>query len=199
MYLNEVDSRVLLAWLASTSEIGFLVPDGASRWKAVREISGPPDHPLNVWHVPSGPLPLLGERREDPAGQIDSPWEGWFERRPGTDTRLPYFGAGHPGVFTLTFRLQSKRTWEGHKSIRQPSNAVGLSSAGWIGNRYRMIGNAAKPETETFWKKLRKFVASQATKIPRVGPLEGPYSEVFAFRSVLTEIQNGRPRAANPE
>jgi len=198
MYVNDVDSRALLTWLANSSEIGFLVPDGARRWKAVREISGPPNYPFHVWHVPSGPLPLLGERRGDPDELINSPWDGWLERRPGADTRMPYFGAGHPGVLTVTFCLESKRAWEGYKSTPKPPNAVGLSTVQWTGNHYRIIGNPSKPETEKFWKRLRRFVASQSTKIPRTGPLEGPNSEVFAFRSVFKEIQEGRARAANP-
>src|ERR1700683_2356509 len=115
MSLNDLDARTLLTWLTNSSEIGFLVSHGARRWKAVREISVPPDYPLNVWPVPSGPLPLLSERRGNPSEQINSPWEGWFERRPGADARLPYFGAGHPGVLTVTFCLEIKRARDGHE------------------------------------------------------------------------------------
>ncbi len=74
-----------------------------------------------------------------------------------------------------------------------------MSSIGWIGNRYKIIGSAAKPETERFWKKLRKFVAAHATQIPREGALDGPGREIYAFPSALDEIRNGRGRAPNPE
>lgn len=85
-----------------------------------------------------------------------------------------------------------------HARSQQAPSAIGLSSVGWIGNRYKIIGNAAKPETERFWKMLRKFVASQATQIPRAGSLDGPDREIYAFPSALDEIRNGRARAANP-
>ena len=198
MYLNNVDAGVLLAWLSSTLEIGFLISDGPRRWKAMPQFSEPPDFPFYIWHVPSGPLPLLGADRGDAPEYIDSPWNGWFEPQPGADIRLPWLGPAYPGVFTATFCLKSKRTWDGYKSAREPSDAIGLSSFQWIGNRYRIIGSPAKPETERFWKRLRRFVASQSVKIPRVGPLGGPNSEVYAFRSAFEEIQNGRARAANP-
>ena len=164
----------------------------------MREMRDPPERPFHIWHAPSGPLPLLSERRGTPAEQIISPWDGWAERRPGADRRLPYFGAGHPGVMKVTLCLTSERPWEGMKSTPQPSSAVGLSTVEWIGNHYRIIGDPAKPETEKFWKRLRRFVGSKSIKIPRVGPLDGPQPDVYAFPSALREIQNGRVRAANP-
>ncbi len=77
-----------------------------NRWIAVPRLETLPDGRYTLWHVPSGPLPLLygnqpGQRgpacehphvgramtlaqalgRED--GIIEDPWSGWVERNPG--------------------------------------------------------------------------------------------------------------------
>ena len=89
------------------------------------------------------------------------------------------------------------------RALRQPKHnrkARGDRSViQWIGNHYKMIGNAAKPETEKFWKRLRRFIASNSTRIPGSGVVDGPFPEIYAFKSALEEIQNGRARAANPD
>lgn len=133
-----------------------------------------------------------GPRHNDPLEQVVSPWEGWREKRPGADTSKPYFGAGHPGVMWLNVRCVSR-------SITEKPGAIGMSVIQWIGNHYKMIGNAAKPETEKFWKRLRRFIASNSTRIPGAGAVDGPFPEIYAFKSALEEIQNGRARAANPD
>jgi len=199
MYINEEDARVVLAWLGQSSEIGFLVQNGIGRWKAVRELDQLPSVAVEMWHVPSGPLPLLGEGRDEPVLEVMSPWSGWTERRAGADARRPYFGPGWPGIMTLNIHLVSHRTKVEQTSSREAQRAIGLSGVEWVGNHYKIIGTAAKPETEKFWKKLRRFVASRATRVPRFGPIDGPNPEIYTFPSALAEIRNGRGRAANPE
>ena len=201
-YANPEDARLLLNWLEQTREIGFLVDDGPKRWKAVPALNTLPQAPILLWHVPTGPLPLLtGSKANDPVEQIEWPWNGWTEKREGSEKRMPYFGPGYIGVIELSLRLNSSRTWNGtsHQGLPGASNAVGLSSFGWIGNHYSIIDSPAKPETEKFWKKLRRFVASRGVRIPRVGPLNGVNPEIYALPSVLAEIKNGRARGANPE
>jgi hypothetical protein len=199
MYVIEEDARVLLTWLTESTQIAFLLSDGTGRWKAVHELNELPNAPVNMWHIPSGALPLLGKERHDPVKEIAPPWNGWTEQRSGADKHLPYFGPGWPGVMTLNLQLVSRRTQGEHPSSQQAPSSIGLSNVGWIGNRYKLIGSAAKPETERFWKMLRRFVASHTTKIPRTGSLDGPDREIYAFPSALDEIRNGRARAANPE
>jgi hypothetical protein len=192
IYVNEQDARVLVEWLNQAPEIAFIVSDAPQCWKAVSSIQTVTDGDACMWHVPSGPLPLLtGPRQDDPVEQVVSPWEGWRERRPGANGSQPYFGAGHPGVMWLNLRLVCR-------NIAEKPGAIGMSSIQWIGNHYRLIGNAAKPETEKFWKRLRRFIASHSTRIPRGGPIDGPRPEIYAFESALEEIRNGRARARNP-
>lgn len=184
---------MLIEWFNQAPEIAFIVSDGPQHWKAVPSVPNVADGDICMWHVPSGPLPLLtGPRHNDPIEQVVSPWEGWREKRPGADRSKPYFGAGHPGVMWLNLRFVSR-------SIAEKPGAIGMSGIQWIGNRYKMIGNAAKRETEQFWKRLHRFIVSNSTRIPRAGPINGPFPEIYAFKSALEEIQNGRARAANPD
>jgi hypothetical protein len=199
MYLTSQDVPVLIQWLTQTKEIGFIVSDGPRRWRAVPTIHNIPDDPISLWHVPSGPLPLyVGPRGDQHVEEVKSPWDGWDEKRSGGDFRQPFFGSSNSGVMRMTILLESKYTWIGFNRKNEPSGAIGLSGIEWIGNHYKIIGEPAKPETERFWKKLRRFVASQASRITRVGPIDGPRPEAYAFKKALEEIKNGRGRAVNP-
>lgn len=74
-----------------------------------------------------------------------------------------------------------------------------LSSFEWIGNHYRIIGTAADPATEAWWKRLRHSMKSlNATRIPRSGPLDGPDAEAWALPSALAKIRAGAPGDVNP-
>lgn len=146
---------------------------------------------MGLWHTPTGPLPLLSA---DPAAKaldwIHDPWSGRQERRAGRNPKVPYFGAGHPGVYWLNLRTDPDR----------PSKTaeIGLSSFGWIGNHYRPIGSAADPSTERHWKALRRWVAKVAVKIPRAGAADGPGSEMFAFPAAFAAVRTGATREAIP-
>jgi hypothetical protein len=61
MYLAEEDAAELHDWLSRSGEVRFLIRDGEHRWRAVEQIGKLPNNRVLLWHVPSGPLPLLGE------------------------------------------------------------------------------------------------------------------------------------------
>lgn len=103
LYTDTSDVAQLVAWLNAEQAIAFILPDGPKRWRAVRELDGPPpDGEIGLWHTESGPLPLLRSQVLHtllvPDGKIHDPFRGWQEQRTGADPRTPYFGAGHPGV-----------------------------------------------------------------------------------------------------
>jgi hypothetical protein len=198
MYLLEKDVEFLNDWLNQEEEIAFLVSDGQKRWIAKEEhniladigtqLFGdghgfliPNFVEYELWHVPSGHLPLL-DSNED--GKIDNPWLGWTELRTGVNSRIPYFGAGHPGVIHLEIKLPH-------------DEEIRMSNFGWIGNHYKIIGNGAEPTTEKFWNKLRRMAKKVGTQIPRCNVSDGK-KEVFAFPTAYTEIKNGRLCALNP-
>jgi hypothetical protein len=191
MYLLGPDVELLTERLDSDEEIAWLVTNGPGRWVAR------PEHPAldgdryGLWHVPSGPLPLLTDWGDDASdGLIENPWSGWQEKLEGADSDIPYFGAGHPGVYWLNLRTSGGSASRGVE--------IGLSSFEWIGNHYRAIGSPAKQTTQRHWRRLRYWVAKRARLIPRIGRLNGPESEIYAFPAALSAIKAGAKRAANP-
>ena len=223
MYLLQADVEFLNDWLNQEDEIAFIVSNGHKKWIAKKEHhilpdigtqcwefdeaefevwgSDKPDLSIpnfveyQLWHVPSGPLPLLEPvdggvklkfKKDDweEEGKVGNPWLGWTEHRTGANPRMPYFGAGHPGVFHLEVKLPQE-------------GEIPISNFGWIGNHYRIIGNGAEPATEKFWNKLRRMAKKVGTQIPR-GNGTAWKKEVFAFPNAYKDIQNGRPCAVNP-
>jgi hypothetical protein len=121
-------------------------------------------------------------------GFIADPWAGWTELRVGADDRVPFFGAGAPGIIWWDVRTRSRKP-----------ETIGLSSFGWIGNHYRILGFSAHESTEKWWKQLRMLPKRlKAIRIPRSGPLDGPKCEVWAFPSALSKILDGVARGDNP-
>ena len=183
MYLSESDLPSLQSHLNASEEIAFIVPNGTGKWIAVSSLESLVNGRYCLWHIPSGPLPLDRGPNEKP-GEITNPFAGWVEARTGADTSQPYFGAGHPGVFWLGVYTKQTDRMSGEA-------LVGLSSFGWIGNHYRIIGSAAKPETEKFWKALGRWVKKHAVKIPRGGPQQATPTEIWAFSGAQVMFENG--------
>jgi len=90
-------SRKFLGWLNTSEELAFIVTDGPGRWIAVPTIQAIENPRICLWHVPSGPLPLLHPQPSQAIGSISDPWAGWEELRAGADSSNPYFGAGTSG------------------------------------------------------------------------------------------------------
>jgi hypothetical protein len=191
MYLDAADLAVLKSDLDEDQEIAWLVGQGTSRWKAVSRIHELSDGDRLLWHVPSGPLPLLPASIGGETEPILDPWAGWTERRPGANRSTPYFGPGHPGVIKLNIQLHPR------PNRVDPPGAIGMSGFQWIANYYRSSGKPAAATTQKWWSRLRASVKRQARLIPRGGPIDGPHAEIWAFPSALAAIASGRPRASN--
>jgi hypothetical protein len=189
IYADSNDFRVIHDWLNASEELAFIVADGPGRWRAVRSIPVLENDLICLWHVPSGPLPLLHASPSRKVSSITDPWSGWEELRTGVIRSTPYFGAGHPGIIWLNFHPVSQRS----------SQNIGLSSFEWVGNHYRIIGKSADPLTETLWRSLRRWVQKRAQRIPRSGPLDGPRAEIYALPSALAAFESGVGRDVNPE
>ena len=187
IYADTNDFRVIHDWLSSKRELAYLVSDGPRRWRAVAAIENFATNKICIWHVPSGPLPLIHSDPNSDVAWVTDPWRGWQELRSGADSNQPYFGAGHPGILWLNHLPFSRRSERG----------IGLSSFEWIGNHYGVIGNKADPTTESFWRSMRRWTQKQTKKIPRVGALDGAPAEVFAFPSAYRAFENGVERDSN--
>jgi hypothetical protein len=188
LYADEEDCRVVHDYLNQNEEIAFIVPDGPHRWRATRTVPVMDAVRICLWHVPSGPLPLLHQHPSKTVDSIHDPWSGWTELRTGADSTCPYFGAGHPGIIWLNHQP---------KALRVP-DGIGLSSFECIGNHYAISGNPAPEVTERFWKRLRHWAKKSAVRIPRDGPVDGPHPEIWAFPSALAAFRIGRGRDSNP-
>jgi hypothetical protein len=186
IYAEDEDFRAILDWLNENDEIAFIVADGPSRWRAVHTVPGIDVTTICLWHVPSGPLPLLcldSKKR----GLID-PWDSWTEMRPGVDKTHPYFGAYHTGII----RFNARR--------RRPDrpDTIFLSSFEWVGNLHARDGRPASEATVRFWQQLRSWTKKLALRVPRSGPLDGPCPKIWAFPRALAAIRNGCSRADYP-
>jgi len=188
IYADDTDFQVLHGWLNQNEEIAFVISDGPSRWRAVHTVPSIDSRRICLWHIPSGPLPLLHPHPSKRIDSITDPWSGWSGLRDGADKSCPYFGAGHPGVFWLNHWPHGRR---------EPQN-IGLSSFEWIGNRYSVIGSPAPEVTEKFWQRLRRWIKKMAIQIPRSGPVDGEHPEIWAFPSALAAFRNGCSRDSNP-
>lgn len=187
IYATEHDLRNVFAFLNEEDEVAFLVSDGPGRWVAKKHINYQGDSRYCIWHIPSGPLPLLRPNGKE-EGLVQDPWQGWEEERAGADPTSPYFGPGHPGVIWLNAHAVSNRK----------RDAIGLSSFEWIGNWYRMVGNPSPETTTRFWKRIGRRVKKCALRIPRAGAWNGPTPEVWALPDALMKIQSGVERDVNP-
>ena len=188
MYVTEQDAPVLIELLSQDPEIAFLVADGPKRWRAVQSFAPKSPFRIGLWHIPSGPLPLLLANQDHPPAHVLDPWAGWNEERTGADPTTPYFGPGHPGVFWLNLRLGGV----------DAGSCCGLSSFEWIGNHYRLIGNGAAESTELWWKLLRRQISRIARKVPRQGLSGTAKPEIFAFPHAHETLAAGANADANP-
>jgi hypothetical protein len=91
MYLTADDVPTLLSLLSDDPEIAFLKSDGPRRWRAVERLDCLDRERVALWHVPSGPLPLVDQHRDKPIGFIEDPWAGWKERWTIADLSVPVF------------------------------------------------------------------------------------------------------------
>jgi len=181
-YADEKDFKVIHKHLNDHSEVAFIVPDGKNRWRSAQTVPRLKRGSVTLWHVPSGPLPLLHPPNGQKATRIRDPWKGWKQLHP-PNSREPFFG-DPPGIITMEVQPQA----------RYAKGGVGMSAFGWIGNYYSMVGFRAKKATEAFWKDLRRWVKENATLIPRKGRVDGPRREIWAFASALASFKLGRPR-----
>src|SRR5271155_379318 len=147
MYLLPEDVPSLLELLNTDDGIAFLVSDGPNRWIARRELIHLPVGRTALWHIPSGPLPLLDPKPSNQVCSILDPFSGWVEQRQGADPSTPYF-ADHPGALCLNLNLEG----------RDGGSICGLSSFEWIGNHYAVIGRPAPPQTVRWWKAFQARV-----------------------------------------
>lgn len=186
-YADESDFRPIIDRLNADAELAIILPAGRGRWIARARVAELPDGKYILWHIPGGSLPLLSNKSAEDDAMIPDPFVGWTEQRRGLDASAPYFG-NVPNVFDL------------HKATRgvEFANSIGLSSFGWIGNRYRSLGMQASSATERWWRRTQRWLKQAAVqKIPRWDSPTPPEPEIWALPAASKRIQAGAPRDAN--
>jgi len=173
-------------------ELAFLVGNGFGKWIARathdmgEELANRNCWQYALWHVPSGPLPMIDPGVDSTKGilfgevevppMIPNPWEGWDQLR----TVTPSFGnATSTGVFQLAISFLQR-------------DSIPISHFGWIGNYCREIGYPAHTATSVFWQKLRRLIKKHAVHIPEAN--NSAYkNEIYAFPEAYKAIQGGHP------
>ncbi len=187
IYGDRSDIERIIGMLNADDDCAFIVSDGPKRWKAVTRLESFRDGDYCIWVRSGGSLPLL--RPDGPSDElIKDPWGGWTEQPTGANPDQPYFGPGHPAVVWFDIRTKG----------RGGAGAIGISSFGWIGNHYRVLGSPAPEQVEKWWQRLRRAVKKSGKRIPRTGPVDGPDPDVWALPSAYRAIVNGTPRDDNP-
>lgn len=187
LYATEADLADVVRWLSDDEEIAFIASAGPKRWIARPVLEGVQFNRIALWHIPSGPLPLVPGRAWQRERWIDDPMRGWKERKTGLDATVPFFGAGHPGII-----------WLNAETAGPDGEEIGMSGFEWIGNRYRPEECGAHSATERWWGRLRKRIRSAAVQVPRLGPLDGPDPDIWALPGALSRLRLGATRAINP-
>ncbi len=185
-YADEKDFQDVLERLNADEEVAIIISSGEKRWIVRRRVETLGDGHYYLWHIPSGPLPLLfWQAGELCVARVENPFAGWQERITGVNPSIPFLG-NHSGVIMLTKAVQGIES----------ADAIGLSCFSWIGNRYKRIGLGASETTERWWRRLRRWVRKVAVKqIPRA---KGLKPEIWAFPSAYRKILEGTACDVNP-
>ena len=74
-YASKEDFDTLRNHVNATDDLAYLVACGPGQWKAVRALESTECGRYCLWHVQSGPLPLLRPGSETP-GEVVDPFAG---------------------------------------------------------------------------------------------------------------------------
>jgi hypothetical protein len=187
-YAHENDLLRIIAKLNADEHIAFIVSHGPRKWIARREVDSLKDGAYYLWHIPSGPLPLLTVDTSSQVAIIHNPFEGWTEQCSGAECGTPFFGS-IPSIVRFGVLPTGKES----------RNSIGQSYFGWTGSRYSSLGKPASKMMQKWWRDLARWVAITAVKkITRWGPFDGPGADIWAFPCAYEAIVSGRHRDANP-
>ncbi len=187
-YADDADFQGIISRLNSDRDIAIILPAGHGKWMAKAQVADLLDGTYCVWHMPGGALPLLSKNPNAPSTNITDPFKGWTEQQRGLVESVPFFGDS-PNVFHL------------QKSTRgvEFADAIGLSSLGWIGNRYKSLGLEAASATALWWRRMQRWVKQTSVrKLPRWDSPSPPEPEIWVFPSACRRIEAGAARDANP-
>jgi hypothetical protein len=189
MYLDTADLPLLQDYLNAEIEIAVIARASAG-YALVKPVTLEPNAQYTLWHLPSGDIP--GDCLDADGNIVADPWAKW------------HLGAIHlqlevrPGKYQ-TFVPRSSGVGFDLATFDDPS-ALGRSDFEWVGNKYSVIGKPAHPATDRWWKRLRRWVGRNSTKVASYGALNNLDSvlDVWAFPAAYAALSAGKPRSMNP-
>jgi hypothetical protein len=181
-YALDADLDLVLDHLNADPEIAFIVANGPGLWRAVERRAGLPTGHHLLWHRRGGSPPLI-DREGD--GVIDDPLAGWEERVTSAIPGVPYFGSV---PMIIAFDVAHEK-----------GKLVPMSAFGWIGDRYRAIGQGAAKDTTKWWNALEKWIRERTREVRRGGAAGASAGgTVAAFPAAAARLDAGAPGELNP-
>jgi hypothetical protein len=188
-YADEADLADVVRWLSDDEEIAFIVSAGPKHWIARHALEGVHFDRIALWHIPSGPLPLVPGR----AGRawqreswIEDPMRGWKERQTGLDPTVPFFGGGHPGIIWLNAETTGPEGEEIGMSLRMDRESLPAGRVGRPPGHRAMVEEAQRAHSiergsgpadgATRWARPRDMGAAGCLVAPSVGSDSGDQS-----------------------
>jgi hypothetical protein len=187
LYLNPVDGPLLLDWLNSGDEVAFVLANEGTAPRLTKNLPSLPPGDYFLFHKSYPSIPTYRPRSKDDQSATEELYSLMKVQPPAPQSGVDL---GHPAIFRICIRYTLRLANQ---------NLIGLSHIAWIGNRYASEGLAASPESKRWWRRFNAWIARNARKISRSGPLDDipKNSGVWAFPSALKSISTGTPRADN--
>jgi hypothetical protein len=201
------DLPVLIDRFNRDEEIAYIVKDGPDRpgeqrWRAVRSVETLAMGEHVLWHVPTGPLPMLdlsepGPRTgflvPDPDPPIRDPFAGWTQPTSGP-FESPYFGPAHPGVMRLTLWTRHLPYTHEERATRSPLTSYWIDRQQLVASDIQFGGYEAPPDVHKRWYgRLKTWMARAAVKLEA----DGLPHKFYAFPFALALLKQGMPYQAN--
>jgi len=186
-YASTADLPLVQDTVAADADLALLASEKGNWWKATLDVTLAGDGRYALWHVPTGPLPLMPGDGGDATAMIDDPFGGWRQLRFSDLDGRPFFDSS-PGVLWLDL----------HTKAKQPGCNLGMSSIDWIGNRFWALGRTAPEVTKKRWNKLRRDFSRLGPRVPRGGINEEGKPEVIALPGALEMLREGVKAATFP-
>jgi hypothetical protein len=169
-----------------TAQIGTGHPEHRQRWRAVWDLeqfeeNTAGDHIL--WHVPSGPLPLI--RAGQTERMISDPWAGWIEEEPNQWQDAPYFGWRFYGTIQLQLNARHLAYTETELKTLRVLNHYWMQNDGLYVSHFQSKLSSA--EAEQWWARFEGWVSSTAVKLKD----QTGGNEVWTFPSALQRLKAG--------
>lgn len=181
IYMYWADCDAVLDLLNSDEEIAFILATRLNYWQAFNRLEKLPVQNVSLWHIPSGPIPVIAH--DDADVLIKDPWTGWAGVPVRGDLDTPMLiGAAQPGVVRSTINHNSDG----------PLDILRVSYFSWSGNNANARkGWPVSPQTERWWNRFRRKITSMATAVPAGGLGSDSRERVFALPCALEALQRG--------